>query len=549
MSFIVKTISVSVAVLLLLCCNAVAQKQNDNWLSGYGGALSFASGAAVAIPGSSSFTAVEGHAVVSDKSTGVLLFYSDGLKVYNASNSVMPNGSGLLGGIYSSATQGALIVPKPGNAKQYYLFTADETFSNSSHAVFYSVVDMTLNGGLGDIISGQKNILLVTNSTERLSVAVKPDSNSFWLMTHDRNTNIFKAFDITTSGINTTSVNSAVGLAHNTSVTGTDDDAMGCMKFSFQQNRLAVALFASKKVQIFNFNNCTGMLTNPITVNTPAQPYGIEFSPNGSRLYYTSSEFGLVFQINMLAGNNAQIAGSSVFIDGTNSLSQTFGAMQLAPDNNIYIATVGENWVSAINNPNALGTACNFVDVAVTFLSGFSYYGLPQYVPVTIVNPSNPYNILLNDSCLNIAPQISLSNTVNIQSVSWNFGDPSTGINNTSAILSPTHSFSAAGTYLINVNIVTNCGTVTISRQITIVSCTCVAVISGNINVCSGTTTTLLASPGNTYVWSTGAGTQSISVSNSGNYSVTVIQSNGCSATTNVNVSISSPTLSPVYHD
>ncbi len=56
----------------------------------------------------------------------------------------------------------------------------------------------------------------------------------------------------------------------------------------------------------------------------------------------------------------------------------------------------------------------------------------------------------------------------------------------------------------------------------------------GATTFCQGGNVVLSASPGSSYVWSTGATTQSITVNSSGNYSVTVTNGNGCSATSAV---------------
>ena len=68
---------------------------------------------------------------------------------------MMPNGGGLIGDI--SATQGAAIVQSYSNPNQYFLFTMTQTLGPS---LYYSVIDMSLNAGLGDVVAGQKNILL-----------------------------------------------------------------------------------------------------------------------------------------------------------------------------------------------------------------------------------------------------------------------------------------------------------------------------------------------------------------------------------------------------
>ena len=56
---------------------------------------------------------------------------------------------------------------------------------------------------------------------------------------------------------------------------------------------------------------------------------------------------------------------------------------------------------------------------------------------------------------------------------------------------------------------------------------------------CAGGTITFDAgNAGSTYLWSTGETTQTITVSTSGNYSVTVTDANGCSATDDANATI-----------
>jgi hypothetical protein len=63
----------------------------------------------------------------------------------------MPGGNGVLLG-NGSSTQSALILPNPGNSNQYYIFTADQGgYINPNVGIHYSLVDMMLNNGLGDV--------------------------------------------------------------------------------------------------------------------------------------------------------------------------------------------------------------------------------------------------------------------------------------------------------------------------------------------------------------------------------------------------------------
>ena len=149
------------SILLLLIANVCsAQLQNTNWVFGYGARVDFSG--PVPVTGSAPISSNEATAIVSDPATGELLFYTDGRRVWNANDQVMPNGDGLLGGVFNSCTQGALIVPFPCDDERYYLFTLDELEVDPADPVAddglrYSVVDMTLDGGLGDVETSTMN--------------------------------------------------------------------------------------------------------------------------------------------------------------------------------------------------------------------------------------------------------------------------------------------------------------------------------------------------------------------------------------------------------
>jgi hypothetical protein len=110
-----------IAIFFLLSSAMMAQQQNWNWYFGDGAAVNFSSGSPVAVAGCAMST-VEGCATISD-AAGNLLFYTDGINVWNKNNIAMPNGFLLNGN--SSATQSAIIVKAPCSNHLYYIFTAD----------------------------------------------------------------------------------------------------------------------------------------------------------------------------------------------------------------------------------------------------------------------------------------------------------------------------------------------------------------------------------------------------------------------------------------
>ena len=81
-----------------------AQAQNNNWTFGYYGLLNFSGPVPDGVLTSQVYSN-EQCATVSHPTTGNLLFYTDGVTVWNANNAPMPNGNGLNGGAYKSASQ------------------------------------------------------------------------------------------------------------------------------------------------------------------------------------------------------------------------------------------------------------------------------------------------------------------------------------------------------------------------------------------------------------------------------------------------------------
>jgi gliding motility-associated-like protein len=450
--------SVLLFFILLHYVTSFTQEQNNQWRFGFGGGIdfntnppSFSAGAVISTP--------EGSASVADRTTGALLFYTDGVTVWNANNQVMLNGTGLLGGTPAllSSTTAAVIIPKPGNSNLYYIVTIDE--QASSNGMRYSLVDMTLDNGLGAVVSGQKNIFLFQTTSEKLEVVPASDKQSYWLLTHDEPGNSFVAFRINATGIQNTPVVSTVG--------NTQSNGAGHMKINRQFNKLAIGVTFSSALELFDFNNTTGVVSNPITWNyTLTSPliYGVEFSPDGSKLYVTNLDKLLQFDISLSSASAIQ---NSVYQFNTGFALPA--ALQLGPDDKIYL-NVGS--ISVINCPNSPGASCGFQENAIANQSGGGGYGLPKWVYYFDDHPVTN-TILYSDTCLANSIQFSIQNSASITSVSWNFGDPASGLTNNAVGLTPSHTFSQAGNYTIQAILTTICGTDTLTlSSLSINDCT-----------------------------------------------------------------------------
>ena len=433
----------------LFCQTTFAQKQNNQWRFGGGGALDFNTLPPNFIPGSPINTP-EGSASIADRKTGAILFYTNGISVWDANDQVMPNGTGLVGGTPAllSSTCAAVIIPKPGSTTLYYIVTIDEQSSNNG--VRYSVVDMTLNGGLGDIVSGQKNIPLYQTTSEKLEVVPASDKLSYWLLTHSGSA--FIAFKITNTGIQTTPVISTIGAAQ--------ANGAGHMKINRQFNKLAIGATFSSAMELYDFNNTTGVVSNLVTWNyTLASPliYGIEFSPNGRVLYI--SNLSDIYQYDISSGNPITIQNSIYQLTSPGFVQHA--ALQIGIDDRIYI---NAGSIDVINCPNKLGGACGYQQNAIANQSAGGGYGLPKWVYYASDHPSITANVILaSDSCLGNTTQFSLLSTSGVTNVSWNFGDPQSGANNTATGLSASHLYGQAGNYSVQAIITNACGNETIN--------------------------------------------------------------------------------------
>lgn len=421
------------ALMLIISLNA--QNENKKWYFGQNAGLDFTSGSPVTMSGSAMNT-IDNSATISD-GVGNIQFYTDGVTVWNRLNNVMSNGTGLLGA--QSGGQPATIVPHPGNANLYYVFTCD--VMAGSNGLRYSIVDMSQQSGLG-AVTATKNVLIYTPCTEKVIAVRHCNRRDYWLITHAWNSNEFKVYLINNNGFSPAPVSSYTGSIHTGGANG-NYNSMGQITVSPEGNRIALSLYSDGIVEILDFNNSTGQVTNPVTINGYTNAWGVEFSPNGNVLYISRWVGSEVWQVNLLAGNAAAIQAStySVGVPSGPHPSYKSAYMKRGPDGKIYIAKWTSPFLAVVNNPDVLGSGCNFVDNGYNLGGPTSGAGFDNCVFQSISFPT----IVASGVCQN---QFNLTDTTDVLSVNWNFGDPSSS-SNTSTSYSPTHAFTSTGTYTV----------------------------------------------------------------------------------------------------
>jgi hypothetical protein len=309
-----------------------------------------------------------------------MLFYTDGSTVWDRNNTIMPNGTGLVSS--STCTMSAVIIPKPGSSTLYYIFTPPDYISTALY-FSYSVVDMSLNNGNGDVTV--KNTALFNPSTEKVTATRHSNGTDYWVVGHKYNSSDFYAYLVTAAGVTMTPVISTVGTLQG----GVADNSIGYMRLSPCGNKLATAVLADGILELFDFNNTTGVVSNALTLGTytPGNPwglYGLEFSPDNSKLYAEVENPPLVVQYDVNAGSASAIIASATTVF---SLPTTLlGAMQNGPDGKIYFSRISSEVLAVINYPNLPGTSCGFTDSAVT-IAGYNYHGLPNFYTSIFCSP------------------------------------------------------------------------------------------------------------------------------------------------------------------
>jgi len=502
-----------------------AQGQNNNWYFGLNAGITFNTNPPSALT-NGQLNTFEGCAAISDNA-GNLLFYTDGTTVYNKLHAIMTNGSALFGQL--SSTQSAIIVPLPGSNTIYYIFTLD-AFAGT-HGVCYSIVDMTLSGGLGSVTI--KNQLILTPASEKITVIKNSNNHDFWVLIHGWNNNNFYAYQLTSAGFNSTPVITSIGSSQ-TGGGGPNNanNAIGYLKVNSAGNVIALAISMSYFYETYQFNNSTGVLSNFISIPNPDNtnvmyPYGLEFSPDSHYLYLKDFYSQNIYQYDMSVYNATSIINSKTLV-GTISGTPIYynGAMQLGPDNKIYLVEYGLANLAVINNPNNPAATCGLVDNAISLNGRIGQLGLPCLVNQIFYN--NPI-VISAHGCYNQMFHFYLSDSTSISGVNWNFGDPASGAGNTSTLFSPTHLFSNTGNYIVTAIVSYSSGMHDTSTYNVTISAPPNLFSVDSVFQCNGSAYTAQVSGSwSSYLWSTIATTSSIPITQTGIYNVTVTDTSGC---------------------
>ncbi|WOI23890.1 T9SS type B sorting domain-containing protein [Nonlabens ulvanivorans] len=476
---------VAIVILLIVAASqlSTAQLEASNWYFGFNAGITFdpVTGAVTPVTNGQLDT-FEGCASISD-SSGNLLFYTDGITVFDRNHLIMQNGQGLRGN--PSSTQSAIIIPKPQDPDIYYIFTVDTAATGGQDSgLHWYEVDMTANLNQGAVVSSITNPNNLINTCSEKITAINHGVNDEILVTALAEFNgigtafdTFYTFTVSPTGIDPVPVKSQVATTIN------NGGRRGNLKIS-PDGQYMVSCNMGTGSFLYDYDQLTGIVSNERQLQFTGQNrsgYGVEFSPDSSLLYVSASNdansndpaahSSTLFQFDMTSPNPES---STVVID---TRAGYRGSLQLGIDKKIYRALSdtyndGRSFLGVINNPNVAGQGCNYVHDAIPLAGRLSAQGLPPFIQSFFAL------IDVEFTCLGDNTTFEFDSDTPPTLVDWDFGD---GTN--SSVESPTHVYAAPGIYNVVLTLTIN-GSVRTYRKSVQIFDTPIANAAIDVNVC-----------------------------------------------------------------
>lgn len=519
-------------------------KANSIWATLSGSALNFNSPVPglIPIPGAGGG---EGIASAADPVTGAFQFFSNGEIVWNANNQIMLNGDSLLGNsagsgvmgfgmgwIGGSSTQGVCIVPFIDQPGKYYLFSLCGPTNwpppSTTAYLYYSVIDMSLDGGLGGIVPGQKNIPLGGNTPLSESmVAIPGDNCDIWLVVHDHINPVFKAFHITRDGVDLNPVISTTG----TQIQGNGALGayfMGSMVVSPDRKTIGISSSISNLyfpgvtgVLLCRFDPSTGIVGTSVQMEPLVRVYSLAFSPDNTKVYLFPMDTAYLnlYQYNISIFDSATIANSRINVGHINGSQEV---ILKSYGGKIYVPNDGSDSLFVIDQPDLSGQACSY-QYADIQTNGLSLHGrLPSEVvyplPPDTVHYRSDTTVCIRD---NIFGNVELTASAGYYGYSWDDGS-------TSSI----RTITAPGTFWVLCK--DSCHSFIDSFIVTAINTP--LSLGPDTTLCIRAMLSLDATvPGGSYFWQDNSTRNTFSVTDSGIYWVQVV-ANGCTVSDTITV-------------
>ncbi|MEZ4978931.1 MAG: T9SS type A sorting domain-containing protein [Chitinophagales bacterium] len=362
-----------------LCLLGYSQKEDYTWLLGSGtlNQLNFTeTGYSLSTLNPDSSLRIHiTNASLSD-SSGNLLLFTGGASIYDNLGNIIENGDSINPGYIRDswqATPGAY--PHPSGAfflkslyseKSYLLFHyRGDTITALDQNITYSYgtdvfLSLISQNSLGEFYVDSKNTSILQDTLDRggISACRHGNGRDWWIMASEGGSNCYYTLLYSPDTI--------VQIHKQCLGIKSEYYDSGQSLFS-PDGSLFIRGSIVDGVEIFDFDRCSGLLSNPRQI--PLSEFGVNFTneysgsvsiaPNNRFLYVATG--GRLFQYDL---NIEDIILSKQLIhnrDTATTLDRLFLSMQLAPTGEIIVG--GGSWINEIHiihNPNEYGVSCDF---------------------------------------------------------------------------------------------------------------------------------------------------------------------------------------------
>lgn len=531
--------------------SSTAQKINNNWVFGEHAGLNFNTDpASYFSPTAATTDSQPPPNFVSAISSrfGYLQFYTDGRRVWNRKHQyILPDNWRWPWDNYTMP----LICPYPDNDSLYYLFGVSPTGSHAGE-LLYVTINMAADYGNGAIVYPSSSYtdyytVLQKASQPLLAGTGHCNGKDTWIVTYKEGA--FQAFLLTQSGVNTDPVTSRFPSSI---LQPLFDFGWSNLKFSANGERMVLPVLDDNTILVFDFNNATGVFSNPRKLRLPAEKNleDTELSSDGSKLYFGVREKldrGLeqhnIYQMDLAAGTPAQIEKTIYRVnDRADRAGCTphdcffiYRSLQLGPDGKIYASmrevSGGDKdaTLSVIDNVNKPAMDVIYRRNAVEVGSVYRFLNY-NYIRSGSFSLKENGIAVKQKSCKDQPVEFALLIS-NVDSVRWDFGDPGSGTRNFSIEKTPTHQYPQAGLYNVTAYVYTNCIVDTARKQVLLQDLPAVHLPADikDTALCNGDRLQLnVAQPSaKDYVWENNIKTPQRLIEDTGLYSIYI--SNECS--------------------
>jgi PKD repeat protein len=453
-----------------------SQKHDYNWLLGYGNSLEPKDTFGISIMNFNTSSLnpqiyfdkekridFNGANVCMSDKVGNYIFTTNSKLILDASNNTMLNGNAMdnSNNSYTSVIPQTILALPTSSIDKYILIHDHATLTFTSIAatpIYYSIVDMAENNGLGKVVKKQVVISNDTLEFSKLTATRHANGRDWWLALGGYDTNFIYTFIVQDTTIRLNNKQKVDSIIYN---------GYGQATFApngeFYANISSISDQKGTKIYLYKFDRCSGHFT-PIDqwhVNKTIFDIGVAFSPDSKIFYFNFWPY--IFQIDLQSPKKRidTLAINDYYIEdigGGFKRYNPFGFLQLGPDNRLYCVPNSESRnMHVINHPNVLGEGAELKQHYIKFPS--LHLTLPMH-PNFRLGPidGSPCDSLSIDN-VPVAEFRYNQDTTNYLKINftdlsyyeptqwhWDFGDPNSP-QSTSMDTSPIHTFSATGVY------------------------------------------------------------------------------------------------------